>query len=179
MIALLVKLSSPGPVFHACTRVGLKGEPIRCWKFRTMCTDAEQRLAEVLSTNPSMREEWDRFYKLKDDPRVVPVGRLLRTTSLDEFPQFWNVLCGSLSVVGPRPVTQDEVDRYYGDKRDKLLSVRPGLTGVWQTSGRSLVSFDERLRLEESYIDTPPSLAHDLGIILKTVPLLFGAKGAF
>ena len=178
IFSLLIGLSSRGPIFYASYRVGKEGRPIRCWKFRTMCADAEQKLQQLLATNAKFKEEWDTYYKLKDDPRIFPVGRFLRKTSLDELPQFWNVLKGDLSVVGPRPVTAEEIEKYFGAKAEKILSVRPGLTGIWQTSGRSLLTFEERLRLEESYIDHQ-SLSLDLRIIAKTIPILFSAKGAF
>jgi exopolysaccharide production protein ExoY len=178
LIALLIKLSSPGQVFYSCKRVGRSGRAIYCWKFRTMCVDAEQKLSQILAGSPTLKQEWDTYFKLKDDPRVSAVGKFLRKTSLDELPQFWNVLKGDLSVVGPRPVTEEEVLKYYGDKAPKILSVRPGLTGIWQTSGRNLLTFEERTKLEESYVDSQ-SLSLDLRIICKTIPMLFFAKGAF
>ena len=177
-LCLMIKLSSPGPVFYVSRRVGKKGCPIFCWKFRTMAIDAEQKLGELLKENPVLRQEWETYFKLKDDPRVSAVGKFLRKTSLDELPQFWNVLKGDLSVVGPRPVTEEEVQKYYGERAEKILSVRPGLTGIWQTSGRNLLTFEERTKLEESYVDHQ-SLALDLQIICKTIPMLFFAKGAF
>jgi undecaprenyl-phosphate galactose phosphotransferase len=139
---------------------------------------AEETLRKMLAESPTMQKEWDTYFKLKDDPRVSGIGRFLRKTSMDELPQFWNVLKGDLSVVGPRPVTEEEVKKYYRDKADKILSVRPGLTGIWQTSGRNLLTFDERIQLEEQYIDKQSFLL-DLGIIFKTIPHLFFAKGAF
>jgi len=177
IIALLIKLSSKGQIFHSCMRVGKGGRLIFCWKFRTMCLDAEKKLQELLA-DPKIKAEWETYYKIKNDPRIHAIGRLLRKTSLDEFPQFWNVLKGDLSVVGPRPVTEEEVHKYFGAKAAKILSVRPGLTGIWQTSGRSLLTFEERLELEESYIDQQ-SLALDIRIICKTIPAIFSAKGAF
>jgi exopolysaccharide production protein ExoY len=178
IIALLIMLSSKGPVFYKCSRVGKDGQMIECWKFRTMCINADAKLKELLHDNPKLRREWETYFKLKDDPRISPIGRFLRKTSLDEFPQFWNVLKGDLSVVGPRPVTEEEVKKYFKDKATKILSVRPGLTGIWQTSGRSLLTFEERIRLEEQYVDEQ-SLLLDLRIICKTIPHLLFAKGAF
>lgn len=177
IITLLIKIFSKGPAFHFCRRVGKDGKPIFCWKFRTMCLDAEERLQELL-TDPAIQAEWEMYYKIKNDPRIHFIGKLLRKTSIDEFPQFWNVLKGDLSVVGPRPVTEEEVDKYFGSKAAKILSVRPGLTGIWQTSGRSLLTFEERLALEELYIDQQ-SLGLDIRIICKTIPAIFSAKGAF
>jgi exopolysaccharide production protein ExoY len=178
VIGVLIKLSSPGPIFYSSKRVGRGGETIDCWKFRTMCMGADEKLKKILAENPKLKKEWDTYFKLKDDPRINTIGRFLRKTSLDELPQFWNVLRGDLSVVGPRPVTQEEVRKYFKDKAEKILSVRPGLTGIWQTSGRNLLTFDERIQLEEQYIDRQSFLL-DLRIIFKTIPHLFFAKGAF
>src|SRR5574342_675734 len=116
VIGVLIKISSPGPMFYKCSRVGKGGKIIGCWKFRTMCPNAEDRLREILAKNPQMRAEWDTYFKLKDDPRVSGVGKFLRKTSMDELPQFWNVLKGDLSVVGPRPVTEEEVKKYFRGK---------------------------------------------------------------
>lgn len=178
IISALIKITSQGPIFYACKRVGKGGKEIYCWKFRTMCLNADQMLQEILAQDPVLRLEWETYYKLKDDPRINTIGQFLRKTSLDEFPQFWNVLKGDLSVVGPRPVTEEEIQKYFGNKAAKILSVRPGLTGIWQTSGRNLLTFEERVRLEESYIDRQ-SLGLDLRIICKTIPAIFLSKGAF
>ncbi|HEX2579411.1 MAG TPA: sugar transferase [Rhabdochlamydiaceae bacterium] len=178
IMALLIKLTSPGSIFYSSKRVGKDGQPIFCWKFRTMHQDADKKLFQLLSENPKLKREWDTYFKLKDDPRVSTIGKILRKTSLDELPQFYNVLKGDLSVVGPRPVTEEEIQKYFGSKASKILSVRPGLTGIWQTSGRSLLTFEERIRLEESYIDRQ-SLSLDLRIICKTIPAMFFTKGAF
>ncbi|MBS0615513.1 MAG: sugar transferase [Verrucomicrobia bacterium] len=177
-IAIAIKLDSPGPLFYGSLRVGRNGKPFLCWKFRTMYANADMKLKELLQKNSAMRQEWELFYKLKDDPRITKIGKFLRRTSLDELPQFWNIFMGDLSVVGPRPVTQDEIVKYFGDKAQKILSVRPGLTGIWQTSGRSLLTFEERIKLEESYIDQQ-SLSLDLRIIFKTIPMLVFSKGAY
>jgi exopolysaccharide production protein ExoY len=178
VIAFLIKIISEGPVFYPCPRVGKKGKPIRCWKFRTMSANASEKLPEILNKDPALREEWERFKKLKIDPRVTSIGQFLRRTSLDEWPQFWNVLKGDLSVVGPRPPTEEEVKEYYGEKAMKVLSVRPGLTGIWQTSGRNLLPFKERVLMDELYVDNH-SFVSDLQIIFKTVPQIFFTKGAF
>ena len=143
-----------------------------------MHKDAEKKLKDLLASDPERKAEWETYWKLKDDPRVTWVGKLLRKSSLDEFPQFWNVLKGDLSVVGPRPVTSAEIERYYGDKASKILSIRPGITGIWQTSGRNLISFEERVQLEENYVDKHSFLL-DLVLIGKTIPSLFYSKGAF
>lgn len=178
LIALAVKADSKGPAFYASKRVGRGKKGIKCWKFRTMYIDADERLQELLSSDPTLKQEWDNYRKLKNDPRITKVGRWLRKTSLDELPQFWNVLMGELSVVGPRPVTKEEIEKYFGDKAEKILSMRPGITGLWQTSGRSLLSFEERLILEESYIDQQSFLL-DLWLICKTIPAVVFPKGAF
>ena len=178
VVALCIKMTSPGPIFYSSKRVGKEGHPISCWKFRTMVQDADKKLSLLLQENSHLKQEWETYFKLKDDPRISTIGKILRKTSLDELPQFYNVLKGDLSVVGPRPVTQEEIQKYFGSKATKILSVRPGLTGIWQTSGRSLLTFEERIALEESYIDRQ-SLSLDLRIICKTIPAMFSSKGAF
>lgn len=178
LIALSIKCSSKGAIFYGSTRIGKSGKQFVCWKFRTMFEDAELRLKNILEHDPVLQREWEVFWKLKNDPRVTSVGRLLRKISLDELPQFWNVLKGDLSVVGPRPVTLDEIKKYYGEKAEKILSMRPGITGVWQTSGRNLLAFEDRVLLEESYIDQH-SFLFDLKLILKTISTLFFSKGAY
>ncbi len=178
LVALVVKASSPGPLFFRSQRVGKGGKIFGCLKFRTMFADAEKRLEEMLQRDAALKKEWETFWKLKEDPRITPVGKFLRKTSLDELPQFWNVLKGELSVVGPRPITHEEVKRYYGDKAEKILSLRPGVTGLWQTSGRNLLSFEERVLLEERYVDTHSFLL-DLKLILKTIPSMISCKGAY
>jgi undecaprenyl-phosphate galactose phosphotransferase len=178
LLSILIKLSSEGPIFYSSKRVGKDGQDIYCWKFRTMCINADERLQQILQDDPKLKQEWDTFYKLKDDPRISTVGKFLRKKSLDELPQFWNVLKGDLSVVGPRPCTEEEVKKYFAEKAGKILSVRPGLTGIWQTSGRNLLTYEERIKLEESYIDQQ-SLTLDLLIVFKTIPMLFFARGAY
>ena len=178
VLMLLIKFSSKGPIFYKSHRKGKDNRSIYCWKFRTMYQDAETKLAALLKQNPHLRKEWNTYYKLKQDPRITVVGKFLRKTSLDELPQFWNVLKGDLSIVGPRPVTEKELTKYFGLKAEKILSVRPGLTGIWQTSGRNLLTFKERVLLEEHYVDKR-SITLDLRIIFKTIPMMFFSKGAF
>ncbi len=178
LLVSFIKLSSRGPILYKSQRRGKDNRLIYCWKFRTMYQDADKKLEALLSCHPHLRHEWNTYYKLKSDPRVTGFGKFLRKTSLDELPQFWNVLKGDLSIVGPRPVTDDELAKYFGNKAEKILSVRPGLTGIWQTSGRNLLTFEERIRLEEHYVDKR-SIILDLLIIFKTIPLLFFPKGAF
>jgi exopolysaccharide production protein ExoY len=177
-IALLIFVTSRGPIFFSSLRVGLNNEPIRCYKFRTMHPHADLLLKKLLNSDPKLRKEWSESWKLKNDPRVTKIGKWLRKTSLDELPQFWNVLKGDLSIVGPRPVTEEEIRKFFGSKRTKLLSIRPGLTGLWQTSGRNALSFDERIALDEHYIDTQ-SLFLDLRLICKTIPVMLSMKGAY
>ncbi len=177
MIAVAIKCSSRGPVFYSSIRAGKEGKIIKCYKFRTMCMDAEVRLKKILE-DPAYLREWEKYSKLKEDPRVTKIGKWLRKTSLDEMPQFWNVLKGDLSVVGPRPYLMEEVVQHLGMKKEKILSVRPGITGLWQTSGRNLLTFEERISLEATYIDVR-SFMLDLKLIYKTIPLVIRAKGAY
>ncbi len=174
----LVKLSSRGPIFHSCMRVGRNGTLFRCWKFRTMVADAEELLPVLLSSNATLLDEWRTFYKLKQDPRVTSVGKWLRRTSLDELPQFWNVLRGDMSIVGPRPLTKKEVDEYLKEKAPKILALRPGLTSIWAISGRNELAFDQRIQLEEHYVDTR-SFWLDAFLITKTFFSIFISRGAF
>ena len=178
IIALIVAVTSKGPIVYAHNRIGRGGKKFGCYKFRSMYFDADKRLQELLKNNPDLKKEWENNFKLKNDPRITPIGSFLRKTSLDEFPQFWNVLKGDLSVVGPRPVIQDEIVKYYGDKAAKVLSIRPGLTGLWQVSGRSNTSYDVRVLLDEEYINKQ-SLALDIKLVLKTIPAMLTSRGAY
>lgn len=178
MIALLIRCSSKGKVIYFQERVGRGGNTFQCFKFRTMYPDAEMRLKEILANDASKRQEWESNYKLKDDPRIMPLGNFLRRTSLDELPQFWNVLKGDLSVVGPRPVVQEEIVKHFGPKANKVLSIRPGITGLWQVSGRSDTNYATRIALDEKYVDKRSFLL-DLKIILLTIPSMIFAKGAY
>jgi exopolysaccharide biosynthesis polyprenyl glycosylphosphotransferase len=175
-IAVLVKLTSRGPVLFGHRRLGEGGTPIRVYKFRSMIADAEVRLQEVLAADPPLRAEYEATYKLRDDPRVTPLGRWLRRTSLDELPQLVNVLRGDLSLVGPRPIVADEIAKY-GPASAAILRVRPGVTGLWQVSGRSDVDYAERVRLDMEYI-THWSLWLDLRILAATLPAVLRRKGA-
>lgn len=179
LVALLIFMTSRGKVIYAHERIGRGGKPFRCYKFRSMYLNADQRLKEILDGNPLLREEWEKNYKLKKDPRITPFGSFLRKTSLDELPQFWNVLKGDLSIVGPRPVVKEEVEKYLNVKANKILSIRPGLTGPWQVSGRSNIScYQTRIQLDEYYVDNH-SLLLDLKLIIKTIPAILFAKGAY
>jgi len=171
-LAIAIKLESPGPVFFRQRRVGLNGREFWLYKFRSMCHDAEAKLAHVRDRN----EMDGPVFKMREDPRVTRVGRFLRKTSLDEFPQFWNVLKGEMSVVGPRPPIRSEVKLYKRWQR-RRLSVKPGITCTWQVSGRNEVDFAQWMELDLHYIDNW-SLWHDLKIVLRTIPAVILGKGA-
>lgn len=177
-IALTVRFSSKGQIVYAHERIGRGGKPFRCFKFRTMYPDADVRLKEILENCPNLKQEWDQTHKLKDDPRVTVIGKFLRKTSLDEFPQFWNVFKGDLSVVGPRPMVSYEMKKHLGPKAAKILSIRPGLTGLWQVSGRSDTSYASRIKMDEQYVDSH-TMIMDMKIIVKTIPSMFLSKGAY
>ena len=179
LLAVLVKVSSPGPVFYVQRRVGRGYRHFGCIKFRTMRPDADRVLASVLASSPAMQEEFERDFKLREDPRITPIGRFLRRSSLDELPQFINVLRGEMSVVGPRPIVDKEIDRY-GPYMDEVLAVRPGLTGLWQVSGRNNLSYAKRVRLDVAYA-RGRSFLLDLAIVLRTfgVLLLPMDRGAY
>jgi len=150
-IAALIWLTDGRPVLYRQQRVGMNRRPFGCLKFRTMVPDAERRLQALLESNPAARDEWLRDRKLKDDPRISRIGHLLRRTSLDELPQLWNVLRGEMSLIGPRPVVEEELARY-GDRAALYLKTRPGLTGLWQVSGRSDVDYARRVALDSHYV---------------------------
>lgn len=172
-IALLVKVSSPGPVLYRRRVMGLGGRPFDALKFRTMYRDGES----ILARHPELQEELRRNGKLKDDPRVTPLGRVLRHLSLDELPQFFNILIGQMSLVGPRMITVEEWPRY-GKWQHNLLTVRPGLTGLWQISGRSDISYEDRVRLDMHYIRNY-TIWLDLQILFQTIPVVLGGRGAY
>lgn len=164
-----------GPVMFGHGRIGQKGREFRCLKFRTMVPDAEQRLKDVLATDPVARQQWDEARKLDPDPRITRIGEILRRSSMDELPQLFNVLRGEMSLVGPRPVTASELSRY-GDAQPYYLALRPGLTGLWQVSGRNDVSYDSRVALDTAYAQRV-SLPGDLMILLRTVGVVLRATG--
>lgn len=174
MIAAMM-LTQRGPLMFGHRRVGRDGADFHCMKFRTMVVDAEERLQALLASDPEAREEWQRDRKLANDPRITPAGNLLRRTSLDELPQLFNVLRGEMSLVGPRPVTRAELQRY-GDRSDCYLALRPGLTGKWQVSGRNDVSYDSRVALDDAY-SREYSLRGDLGLIFQTAGVVLRATG--
>ena len=170
MVALAVRCLGPGPVLFSHVRIGRHGRLFKAWKFRTMRADGDVVLREHLATDPAARAEWARDHKLTRDPRVTPVGRFLRKSSLDELPQLWNVLRGEMSLVGPRPIVEAEVWRY-GNVFRLYTTVKPGVTGLWQVSGRNDIGYDERVQLDEFYI-RHWSLWLDVYIFAKTVVAL-------
>ncbi len=175
--ALVVRLTSPGPIFFRQRRLGRGGEEFYIVKFRTMVVDADVRLQQLLATDPRARMEWEADHKLRNDPRVTSIGGFLRRFSLDELPQFWNVLSGDMSMVGPRPIVSHEVPRY----REAFLTytqVRPGITGLWQVSGRNDTGYAKRVSLDCRYVSNWSPLL-DLQILVKTVTTVIKAAGAY
>lgn len=172
------KVSQSGrPIFFGHTRVGQHNRPFKCYKFRTMAPNADKLLAELLASSAEARAEWERDFKLKNDPRITPIGQFLRKTSLDEIPQLWNVLKGDMSLVGPRPVVTAELERY-GNQVDYYLEAKPGVTGLWQISGRNDVSYDTRVYLDSWYVKNW-SMFNDIVILIKTVKVIFRKDGAY
>lgn len=176
VLAILVKISSPGPVFYAARRLGRNGKEIRVLKFRSMYQDAEARLESMLEENPELKAEWTKNFKLEHDPRVTPIGDFLRRTSLDELPQFINVLRGDMALIGPRPIVTGEIS-YYGENYDFFKRVKPGITGLWQVSGRSDVDYDQRVAMDMFYVMNW-SLWLDYFIFLKTFLVVLCRQGA-
>ena len=177
LIGLLVRLESPGPIFYSQHRVGRGQRKFRIWKIRTMKTNADELLREALAKDGKLREEWLRDRKLRHDPRITRVGKLLRKTSLDELPQLWNVLRGEMSLVGPRPIVEEEVSAY-GQNIALYCRVAPGLTGLWQVSGRSAMSRRDRVRLDSYYVrNWSPWL--DLHILARTASVVLTGEGAY
>jgi lipopolysaccharide/colanic/teichoic acid biosynthesis glycosyltransferase len=176
LIALAVR-SDGGPAFYAHRRVGRGGSEFPCFKFRTMRMDADRVLEAMLHEQPALRLEWEATRKLRHDPRITRAGRVLRVASLDELPQLLNVLRGEMSLVGPRPVVRRELDQFYGAAAGAYSSVRPGITGLWQVSGRSDVGYDMRVALDLAYAQNP-SLRGDLVILWRTVGAVLRCRGA-
>jgi Undecaprenyl-phosphate galactose phosphotransferase WbaP len=177
VIALLIKLSSPGPVLYKHFRVGQNGKALGVYKFRSMVINADARLRDMLESDGELRKEWEANYKLKKDPRITWIGRWMRGTSIDEFPQIFNVLKGEMSLVGPRPVTEAEVERY-GENFQRIFSVKPGMTGLWQVSGRSDTDYNDRVSYDSYYLQSW-SIWLDLWVLYKTVGVVFRGKGAY
>jgi len=179
LLALLIALSSPGPIFYVQERIGKNRQPFGCIKFRTMVENADEVLLQLLETSPDARQEFEANFKLKCDPRITWIGRFLRVTSLDEFPQFWNVLKGDMSVVGPRPLVEEELPRY-GRYMDRILTIQPGITGLWQVSGRNDIPYHRRVLMDLYYVNCR-SFLMDLWLIVKTIGVvIFPSKnGAY
>jgi Undecaprenyl-phosphate galactose phosphotransferase WbaP len=177
VVALAIALTSPGPIFYSQKRIGQNGREFRLWKLRTMVVDADARLEEHLQSNPTSRAEWDRDHKLRSDPRVTTIGRLLRRTSLDEIPQLWNVIRGDMSLVGPRPIRHSEITKY-GTIFDQYRRVLPGLTGMWQISGRNNTTYELRTQLDDYYVRNW-STSLDCYILLCTLRTIILTEGAY
>jgi undecaprenyl-phosphate galactose phosphotransferase len=169
--------ASGGPIFFGHKRQGQHNKTFPCYKFRTMAPNAEQLLQDVLANDPAAREEWERDFKLKNDPRITPIGKFLRKTSMDELPQLWNVLKGDMSLVGPRPVIRAELERY-GNQVDYYFEAKPGITGLWQISGRNDITYDTRVYLDTWYVKNW-SLFNDIVILLRTFKVIFRRDGAY
>lgn len=177
IVAILIYLDSPGPIVFGHKRVGQGGREFPCYKFRSMVPNAQEALEIYLKENPEAREEWERDFKLKDDPRVTKIGKFLRKTSLDELPQLWNVLIGDMSLVGPRPIVRAEVEKY-GEYINDFYLVPPGITGVWQVSGRSDTTYEERVLMDSWYVHNW-SIWIDIVYLVKTVLAVLKGKGAY
>ncbi|MGK7922551.1 MAG: sugar transferase [Trichodesmium sp.] len=174
VIALLIVFSSPGSVFYVQERVGKNRKLFRCLKFRTMVENADEMLGEIMETYPHLRQEFQESFKLKHDPRITWIGRFLRVTSLDEFPQFWNVLKGDMSVVGPRPLVVEELAKY-GHHMDKILTIKPGITGLWQVSGRNDIPYPKRVQIDLYYVNFR-NFWIDIWIMFKTIGIVIFPK---
>jgi lipopolysaccharide/colanic/teichoic acid biosynthesis glycosyltransferase len=172
IVAIAVKLSSPGPIFFRHKRLGRGGKEFWCVKFRTMVVDAEAQLER----DPALRQRFQERFKLKNDPRVTPLGAFLRKTSLDELPQLLLVLRGDMTLIGPRPIVRAEIDKY-GIYHEKLLSVKPGLSGMWQAFGRSDISYEERIQMDLHYIEHR-CLRLDLMLLYQTPISILARRGA-
>lgn len=173
LIILLIKIESPGPAIFVHNRFGKNGRPLPLLKFRSMHLNAEQMI-EMFT--PEQKEEWEQNFKLEDDPRITKIGSFLRRTSLDELPQFINILKGELSLVGPRPIVEEELERY-GSEKEKFLSVTPGLTGYWQAYARSRCTYEQRMEMELYYVDHA-NFWWDIKIMLATVGAVLSGRGA-
>jgi undecaprenyl-phosphate galactose phosphotransferase len=177
-IAWRIRRGDGGHALYAQERVGRNGKPFGCLKFRSMVTDADARLVQYFRAHPELKREYERTFKLKNDPRITPTGEFLRKTSLDELPQLFNVLRGEMSLVGPRPVTAKELQKYYGDVGALYKLVHPGISGLWQVSGRSNTTYTERVYLDAWYIKNW-TLWYDIVILLRTVKVVLRREGAY
>ena len=170
-------MDSPGPIIFPHQRIGQDGKKFPCYKFRSMIPNAQEVLKDYLAKHPEARKEWETDFKLKDDPRVTRVGAFLRRTSLDELPQIFDVIIGHMSLVGPRPIVDGEISKY-GEYFADYCTVPPGITGRWQTSGRSDTTYDERVQMDSWYVRNW-SLWQDIVILFRTIGVVFGRRGAY
>lgn len=178
LVAAGVWLSNPGPVFYRQKRIGQGGQPFMVVKFRSMVVDSAACLEQHLASCAEARREWAETRKLKNDPRVTTIGHFLRKSSLDELPQLWNVLVGDMSIVGPRPVVNEELDTHYRARRKFYQAVKPGITGLWQVSGRNNTTYEARVQFDCRYVQSL-SLLNDLKILFKTLPAVLKSSGAY
>jgi len=176
VVALLIRMQDGKKALYSQPRYGFRGETFQCFKLRSMVPNADQKLQDVLDSDPQARLEWDLTRKLTNDPRITPLGKFIRATSIDELPQLLNIIRGDMSIVGPRPIPLYERSKY-GEGFEQYCRVRPGLTGIWQTSGRSNVSYTERVEMDKTYVQTQTFLG-DIWIIIKTVPAVLMSDGA-
>ncbi|GAB5458896.1 MAG: hypothetical protein Hens3KO_19260 [Henriciella sp.] len=176
VVAMIVRLHDGGPAFYSQKRVGKDGRTFNFYKLRSMVVDSQAQLEALMARDPEARREYTETHKLRNDPRITPIGKFIRKSSIDELPQLWNILIGDMSVVGPRPVEEFETYRY-GDDYKHYCSGAPGLTGLWQISGRNDISFQQRVDLDVHYVKNQ-SLSGDIFIILKTVPAVLKSSGA-
>ncbi|HEY9769913.1 MAG TPA: sugar transferase [Coleofasciculaceae cyanobacterium] len=170
ILMILVAFNSQGPIFYVQQRIGKDHRPFNCIKFRTMVDNADDVLKAIVQDSDQMRQEFQDSFKLKQDPRITKIGRFLRLTSLDEFPQFWNVLKGEMSVVGPRPLVPEELPKY-GRKINTVLKIKPGITGLWQVSGRNDIPYPKRVQIDVYYA-TSHNWVLDLWIVYKTIGVM-------
>ena len=179
IIALLIKLSSRGPIFFLQERIGKNKKPFKCMKFRTMHPEAQDILKNLITNNEILRKEFEETHKLKNDPRITNIGKFLRKTSLDEIPQFLNVLKLDMSIVGPRPIVKEEIKKY-GSSISKIISIKPGITGLWQVSGRNNLSYKRRVALDNLYVNNINFLI-DIRIIFRTLGVIIfpSDRGAY
>lgn len=177
LIVMPMIMRDGGSAFYGHTRIGKNGRAFKCWKFRSMVMNGDDVLKKHLAENEEARKEWEADFKLRNDPRITKIGHFLRKTSLDELPQFWNVLIGEMSLVGPRPVVADE-QKYYGDNFKVYLSVKPGVTGLWQVSGRNNTTYEERVALDVEYVQNRSTFG-DIAIMFRTIHVVITGHGAY
>jgi lipopolysaccharide/colanic/teichoic acid biosynthesis glycosyltransferase len=179
MIAILIKLEDGGPIFYGAKRITIAGKEFKCWKFRTMVVDADKKLAQILNSDPEAKREWDLIFKLKNDPRITRIGKIIRKFSLDEIPQFINVFKGDMSIVGARPVVHSELIKHYKHNAGLYCSLKPGITGPWQVGPRvDMEDYNERVKLDMWYLQNL-SFWLDLKIIYRTIFVVLNGKGAY